>query len=325
MKQLKHFIFVPLLLLIGLGHPQRQTVTQTTPVVISDGTFNDGDWSIFKVESVGGSSHTVQQSPNGVNPDAFRLMTHTLQPAPPGVLNEILVTHLFGDNNYSPFLDGPIDHIDYGEEGIMLSLPWPDAFSETYLALVQDGRLYISNDYIRFIGNSFWQNKTLANLTANDFAADDGSLIKPDFSASGGVIQFGYTRRNSRSETLPPFPPDQDLVYEHGIDNWTVTIFPGVATPGNTAPVAISDQYVIDMVADGKMLFVLKNDSDPDGDRLSIIEFTLPKQGSLEYHERIEALFYVRTGGGGWDSFTYTVTDGQLTDTAIVHTFVDCG
>ncbi len=327
MKQLTPFFFVLLLILIGLGLPQPAAVAQGSVTIISDGTFNDEDWSIFKVVSVGGTSHTVQQALTGGNPDTFRSMTHTLPPQPPNVRAEIEVTHLYLGGSYDPGLQGAIDHIDYAEDGKMLSLPWPDAHSITFLALVQANRLFLSNDFIGFIGNTTWQSDALTNLTANDFTADDGSGDPPDFSASGGVIQFGYTRSNTRTETLPPVPPDQDLVYEHGLDNWTVTIFSEGAPPSNTPPVAINDLAVVKtfpIKSLSNSIPVLENDSDPDGDSLSISNYTLPLHGSLTLTNSIFG-YITDHDGSSVDSFTYTVTDGELSDEGDVLILVDCG
>ena len=323
MKQLKPLFLIAILTLIVLGQPQPAAVAQGTVTIISDGTFNDEDWSIFKVVSEGGTNHTVQQAPSGGNSGTFRSMTHTLPPVPPGDLAKILVTHLYLGDSYDPGLQGAIDHINYAENGKMLSLPWPDAHSITYFALVQDNRLFLSKDFIDFIGNTTWESDILTNLTASDFAADDGSGDPPDFSASGGVIQFGYARFNTRTETLPPVPPDQDLVYEHGIDNWAVTIFPDEGPPGNAPPVAEDDTAIVGFT-DSVSINALKNDSDPDGDKLRISNYTSPQHGTFSLVTYF-SFIYSHSGGSTVDSFVYTVTDGELTDTADVLILVDCG
>ncbi len=326
MKYLTPFFFVMLLILIGLGQPRSAAVAQGSVVVISDDSFFSSDWQIYKVESVGGTSHTFQQAPTGGNPDAFRSMTHTLPPQPPDVLAKILVTHLYLGDSYDPGLQGAISHIDYAEDGKMLSLPWPDAHSITYFALVQDNRLFLSNDFITFIGNTTWQSDMLTNLTASDFAADDGSEDQPDFSASGGVIQFGYARFNTRTETLPPVPSNQDLVYEHGLDNWTVSIFSEGAPPSNAAPVAVDDWVVVSAESLTE-IHVLENDSDRDGDNLSISGFSDALYGKLGIPPGADDKFFWYTHYGSdsyTDAFRYTVTDGELTDTADVTILLDC-
>ena len=321
MKYLTPFFFVLLFILIGMGQPQPAAVAQGSAVEIFDFWFDDEDWQIYKVASVGGTSQTVQQEFSGGNVGEFRSMTHTLPPQPPDVLAEIRVTHLYLGDSYDPGQQGAIGHIDYAEDGKMLSLPWPQAHSITYFALVQDNRLFLSKDFIVFIGSTTWQSDALINLTGSDFAADDGSGDPPDFSASGGVIQFGYTRFNTRTETLPPVPPDQDLVYEHGIDNWTVLIFPPGA-PSNRAPVAEDDLAVVGF-GHRTIIYVLDNDSDPDGNVLSISDYTLPQHGQL-FFEGVRYFRYNNDHTAGVDKFIYTVTDSELTDTATVTILVDC-
>ena len=186
---------------------------QVGPFLVQDDIFNSADWSIYEVVSVGGTSHSVEQATSGGNPGAFRSMTHTLPPATQGILSEIDVTHLYVAGSYDPSQQGAIGRIEYEEDGLLLSLPFPEAGTAARLALVQDSRLFLSGRFITYIGNTNWQRAELNNLTANSFIAVDGSGDSPDFSASGRAIQFGYNRRHLRTASLPPFPPNQDLVY----------------------------------------------------------------------------------------------------------------
>ncbi len=57
---------------------------------------------------------------------------------------------------------------------------------------------------------------------------------------------------------------------------------------------------------------VLSNDSDPDGDSLTISAFTQPKNGTLEFNSGTQIFTYTsKTGIVEFDSFDYTVTDGN--------------
>ena len=98
----------------------------------------------------------------------------------------------------------------------------------------------------------------------------DGSGDHPDF-YDFGPWYFGYWRVHTRSFTLPPIPAAVDLVYEHGCDNFTVTVH--LEPPDNNRPTA-SEDHVIYL---GYLNFpreyvydVLANDSDPDGDSIWI-------------------------------------------------------
>jgi hypothetical protein len=327
-KRVRHFTVLLMLMIMSLGPPWSASSAQAVPVTLSDGTFNPVEW-MMTAETTGGAEYSVHQEVSGGNPGAFRWMVHTLPPVSPGELTEVKVTHLFQGGYYFPLLQGAINHIDYSEDSILLSLPWPDAFSTTQVALEQNGRIFQTNTTaLRFIGNLSWKRATLGNLTAVDFSAADGSGDHPDFSAAGDLIHFGYTRYNSRTNTLPPVPPNDELFIEHGIDNWSVTVYPEGTSPANAPPVAKNDLAVVE-VGDSNFISVLANDSDPDGDTLRVDNVSQPADGVT-----INSLFgilYFNDGSDytATDEFTYTVnellTSNPLSDTASVLILIDCG
>ncbi|MFP6672463.1 MAG: Ig-like domain-containing protein, partial [Pirellulaceae bacterium] len=81
----------------------------------------------------------------------------------------------------------------------------------------------------------------------------------------------------------------------------------------NQLPSAVADELTIVHVASPSTLDVLANDSDPDGDRLSIIAVTSANQGgSVVVNEDGTALLYTPAAGFvGFETFTYTVSDGK--------------
>ena len=91
--------------------------------------------------------------------------------------------------------------------------------------------------------------------------------------------------------------------------------------PVNQAPAADDDALaadagqalVIDVAGD-----LLGNDSDPDGDALSLAGFGQPASGTLVDNGDGTLTYTPDPGFSGEDSFTYTVTDGERTDTAAV-------
>jgi outer membrane protein OmpA-like peptidoglycan-associated protein len=85
----------------------------------------------------------------------------------------------------------------------------------------------------------------------------------------------------------------------------------------NRPPVAVDDLATVPRNSPGVAIPVLANDSDPDGDALTIVAVTTPANGSATIAGA--AIRYVpRTGFVGADSFTYTISDGALTATATV-------
>ncbi len=100
-------------------------------------------------------------------------------------------------------------------------------------------------------------------------------------------------------------------------EDGTITTEP----PANQLPVAGDDAFLVD--ADGSLVLsgsddLLANDTDGDGDALTITGITQPSNGTLT--DNGDGTYtYTPTGGySGTDSFTYTVTDGTDTDTATV-------
>ena len=87
-------------------------------------------------------------------------------------------------------------------------------------------------------------------------------------------------------------------------------------TSVNTVPVAVDDAATVSQ-DDSVVIHVLNNDSDGDGDTLSITGTSVPTNGAVAINE--ETVTYTPDSEYyGTDSFTYTVSDGTDTDTATV-------
>ena len=91
--------------------------------------------------------------------------------------------------------------------------------------------------------------------------------------------------------------------------------------PVNDPPNAVDDSAETDvgMAVD---VAVLINDSDPDGDELTIVETSNPANGSVEINADGALTYTPDAGFSGEDSFTYTISDGEETDTATVNIVV---
>ncbi|HEY3176227.1 MAG TPA: Ig-like domain-containing protein [Candidatus Polarisedimenticolia bacterium] len=98
-------------------------------------------------------------------------------------------------------------------------------------------------------------------------------------------VQFTNLVRPATSCNLPP-----DAVDDHA------------ATTRDT-PVSVS---------------VLANDSDPEGGALTVQSVTQPQHGAAQIDSGRAVIYTPESGYTGDDLFTYTVSDGQLTDTATV-------
>ena len=79
---------------------------------------------------------------------------------------------------------------------------------------------------------------------------------------------------------------------------------------GNDAPVLVDDSALTDEDT-AVVVDVLGNDSDPEGDPLTVTDTTEPANGSVEINGDGTVTYTPNTGFIGTDSFEYTVTDGQ--------------
>ncbi len=127
-----------------------------------------------------------------------------------------------------------------------------------------------------------------------------------------------------------------DLTYKpnagyHGTDSFTYTIDDGVAKSAtatvsvlvNSLPIAGTDSPRCDEDA-STVISVLANDSDPDGDTLSITHVTTPAHGTAQHNIDKTITYTPAADYNGSDSFSYTISDGNGgTATATVNVTVD--
>ena len=95
----------------------------------------------------------------------------------------------------------------------------------------------------------------------------------------------------------------------------------GTIVPVNAAPVAGDDGLATDQDVPLSVAVasdLLGNDSDANGDALSLDSFTQPVNGVLTDNGDGTLSYTPNVGYNGVDTFAYTVTDGTLTDTATV-------
>lgn len=90
----------------------------------------------------------------------------------------------------------------------------------------------------------------------------------------------------------------------------------------NNAPVAVNDSVLL-LAKDPTLINVLGNDSDPDGDVLTISGVTQGVKGSVDITASGQLLYTPAKSFKGSDSFTYTITDGEQTATATVSIGMD--
>ena len=166
-----------------------------------------------------------------------------------------------------------------------------------------------------------------------DLLADNGNGVDfdPDQPADQilpDTVQIGLTPLgnlvNHLDGTLSYTPP-ADF---NGVDGFTYTVRDSLGAFSNQASVEIRVEAINDApVAAGDTAFtnageavlipVLDNDSDVDGDAISLVSFSQGANGTVV--EDAGQLSYTPIAGfSGVDSFTYTLSDGALEATAVV-------
>ncbi len=163
------------------------------------------------------------------------------------------------------------------------------------------------------------------NVLANDTDIDNDPLSVTNLTqpANGTTVNNG--------DGTVTYTPDQDFC---GIDTYTYTANDG-ATDSNVATVTITVTCVNDApdaVDDSDTttedtpvtIDVLANDTDVDGDTLTITSNTQGANGSVTC-TATDCTYTPNENFCATDTFTYTITDGELGDTATVTVTIVCG
>lgn len=98
--------------------------------------------------------------------------------------------------------------------------------------------------------------------------------------------------------------------------------FSGLATDCNEPPAA-SDDSAVTEEGSAVSVAVLANDSDPDGDDLSVSTVSDPANGTATINADNTVTYTPDAGFTGTDTFTYTAFDGEYEDTATVTVTVE--
>lgn len=136
-------------------------------------------------------------------------------------------------------------------------------------------------------------------ITAYTFTFGDGS---PSVTQSTPTIAHTYANAGSYTATLVV----RDMKNASSAPaSATITV-----TQPNHAPVAKDDAVAVEK-SSSVSFNVLANDSDPDGDALTVTSNTLPPNGSLTNNGGGNFTYSPANGFKGTDSFSYTISDGH--------------
>ena len=149
------------------------------------------------------------------------------------------------------------------------------------------------------------------NVGANDSDPDGDTLTFTMGSVTNGTIvyngagQYTFTPANG-------FTGDATFTYsvsdgKGGSDTATVTIS---VVSANNPPLAVADSVTTDQ-GTPVTINVVSNDSDPDGDTLTVSAITQPGNGAVTNNNNGTVTYTPNGGYTGSDSFTYTISDGN--------------
>ena len=133
---------------------------------------------------------------------------------------------------------------------------------------------------------------------------------------SDGDTNFGYEDGEASTLVSVAGPVTRiEIEYANGdVGEQTVMVsdlhFSTCPADDNDAPVVVDDSALTDEDT-AVVVDVLGNDSDPEGDPLTVTDTSEPANGSVQINGDGTVTYTPNTGFIGTDSFEYTVTDGQ--------------
>ncbi|MBE9063540.1 S-layer family protein [cf. Phormidesmis sp. LEGE 11477] len=176
----------------------------------------------------------------------------------------------------------------------------------------RDDRLFGEDGDDRLLGGA--GDDTLIGGSGTDTAVFSGALSDYEISTDNGTVTVENTSGNGDGTDV------LIGVEKAQFSDQTVDL-PSVAT----SPEAVNDSAITNENT-AVSIDVLDNDSDADGDDLSIDSFTQPDNGTVTLNSDNTLTYTPNADFDGSDSFTYEVSDGELTDTGTVNvTVVDAG
>lgn len=317
---------VSVLLIVGYLNMTSQSTGQTKnnakiksgSVIISDTEYNLNNWTAQIRLDSNGATHSYNQQLSGGNPGSYLRMIYHIPLPPSPQISSIMVLYKYTGDYYVPNVQGKIDSITYRED---LRHEQPNGFVLSFPVVYQSGKIYRANNFsLMFTEPGIWHSGMKRGIVGNSFVNIDGSGTRPNFTATGDTIYFGFERSRSRSYS------QTDTTYNtfiHGSDNFRVIINPEA---GNNPPVAVDNIYITyeKIYLEGVDFQVKFNDYDPDGDSIWITSVVNIYGCDTLYVDYAGDVHLIMRPDYRMAKFAYSITDGEFEDDAVVDVFVDC-
>jgi len=169
-------------------------------------------------------------------------------------------------------------------------------------------------------GSTTWDKSVAINVLTNDSDPDGDSLALVGYTDPGNGTVTNNGGGTFTYKANDGFVGSDTFTYQisdgnGGLDTGTVTV--NVTAPVNNPPVANGDSGSVEKNK-SVTINVVGNDTDADGDSLSVQSVSAASQGTVSYSGG-SVTYTANWNASGSDSFTYTVSDGKGgTDTATV-------
>ncbi|HCH3755045.1 TPA: tandem-95 repeat protein, partial [Vibrio parahaemolyticus] len=291
---------------------------------------------------------------DGVNPtanDSDSLVVNRVNDAPTvenaiadQVLSEDFATYTIDLNDAFKDSDSALNFSVSGNSNVLVSI-------ENGIATISPTADWNGSETLTFTatdpsGESVSQRVDFTVASVADIVADKATVVEDTptiikvlgndtFEGDGKVVSLDAN--NGPANGTVSVNPDGSVTYTpndnyHGTDSFTYIVTSGGVsesttvsvdvTPVNDAPVAKDDTAITDEDTP-VTIDVLPNDTDVDGDKLSIESASVPKeQGTVEVVNG-KLVFTPAENFNGDAEITYIVTDGTLTDQATVKVTVN--
>ncbi len=156
------------------------------------------------------------------------------------------------------------------------------------------------------------------NVLANDSDPDGNPLIVSAVTQpANGVVTIGPAGANVQYTPNPNFGGVDPFTYV--VNDGFLTATARVTVTVNRLPVAADDTRAVAQNSANNPLNIMANDSDPDGNAISIASVVQPANGSAAVAAGAASIIYTpNTGFSGTDFFAYSISDGLLTASARV-------
>jgi PEP-CTERM motif len=220
---------LPLTLAVAFAVPMMALSAQS--VSYSQSTFDPLQWSFSTVTLDGVGTGTEALSPSGGNPGDY--WRHTFGIAQHSGTSRRRIANMNSTFLYDPSVRGALESLSFsfdvlGSSTSGFNVPFFGFFVPT---LRQNGQFFFTSTSA--ISTAGWSNFTMSLSGASSWTDpnNSGSALRPDFSSSGGVIEFGYiysVGANCLATTCGAASIDA------GLDNFSVTAT--AAGPSTTVP-----------------------------------------------------------------------------------------